>query len=70
MSSVGNLGPECDQIYEGRELELEQRELLITLARLDDRFDAGTISAEDYRIQRESHKTELRDLMKEMETLK
>ncbi len=52
-----------------RELELEQRELLIALARLDDRFDAGGISADDYHAQRETHKTELKELMKELESL-
>src|SRR5262249_8947174 len=31
-----------------RQLELDRRELLIALARLDDRFDEGRISTEDY----------------------
>lgn len=46
-----------------RALELQQRELLIALARLDDRYEAGGISQQEYQAQRDVQKAELRDLM-------
>ncbi len=49
------------------ELERERRDLLIALARLDDRFDEGRISAEDYAAQRDVQKAELRALMQRLE---
>jgi hypothetical protein len=48
-------------------LEVERRELLVALARLDDRYDEGKIDAEDYRTQRDAQKSELRDLMLRIE---
>ena len=61
-------GPAPDPL-ERRELELQRRELLISLARLDDRYDAGGLSAEDYRSQRDVQKAELRELMQRIEAL-
>lgn len=51
-----------------RELELERRELLISLARLDDRYDAGRISNEDYVAQRDVQKAELRAIMERLQS--
>ncbi|MDE3074579.1 MAG: hypothetical protein KGJ86_04050 [Chloroflexota bacterium] len=51
-----------------RQLELEQRDLLIAMARLDDRYEAGKITQEDYRLQREANKAELRELMRQLES--
>ncbi len=59
------LAPAVDR----RELEIERRELLIALARLDDRFDAGKIRAEDYHAQRDAQKAELRAVMAQLERL-
>jgi hypothetical protein len=52
-----------------QQLETERRELLIALARLDDRFDAGRISSEDYRSQRDAQKAELREVLQQLEAL-
>lgn len=48
-------------------LEVERRELLISLARLDDRYDEGKIAQEDYQAQRDVQKSELRELMLRLE---
>jgi len=50
-------------------LEVERRELLIALARLDDRYDEGKLSQEDYNAQRDSRKSELRAVMHQLEAL-
>jgi hypothetical protein len=50
-------------------LEAQRRDLLVTLARLDDRHDAGKVSDEDYHSQRDVHKAELRSLIQEIESL-
>jgi hypothetical protein len=52
-----------------QQLEAQRRELLITLARLDDRFDEGKIAASDYQDQREVQKAELRAIMQQLEAL-
>jgi hypothetical protein len=49
-------------------LETERRELLVALASLDDRHDAGSVSEEDYRSQRDEHKAELRAVMQRIES--
>ncbi|HVA24420.1 MAG TPA: hypothetical protein VMW62_08505 [Chloroflexota bacterium] len=48
-------------------LESERRELLIALARLDDRHDAGAVSEQDYRAQRDEQKAELRAVIQRLE---
>ena len=50
-------------------LETERRDLLLALARLDDRHDAGDVSEEDYRLQRDNHKAELRTLIQHIESI-
>ncbi len=52
-----------------RQLEMERRELLIVLARLDDRYDEGSISSDDYNVQREAGKSELHELIRRIEAL-
>jgi hypothetical protein len=51
------------------DLEVQRRELLIALARLDDRHDAGQILEDDYQAQRDVRKAELRDLLQQIEAL-
>jgi hypothetical protein len=43
--------------------------MLIALARLDDRHDAGSVSEEDYRAQRDEQKAELRAVIQQIESL-
>ncbi|HLY65182.1 MAG TPA: hypothetical protein VKU60_06600, partial [Chloroflexota bacterium] len=50
-----------------QELQADRRELLIALARLDDRFDGGKISQADYQAQREVQKAELREVIAQLE---
>jgi hypothetical protein len=50
-----------------QDLVVERRQLLIALARLDDRFDEGKISREDYQAQRDAYKAELREVMEYLE---
>lgn len=49
------------------DLIVERRELLIALARLDDRFDEGKVSREDYQAQRDAYKAELREVIEQLE---
>ncbi|HEX6511401.1 MAG TPA: hypothetical protein VF157_03820 [Chloroflexota bacterium] len=51
------------------QLAMERRELLISLARLDDRYEAGRISKEDYRAQRDVQKAELKAIIQQLEAL-
>ncbi|HEU0169424.1 MAG TPA: hypothetical protein VFS62_16730 [Chloroflexota bacterium] len=51
------------------ELEIQRRDLLVALARLDDRHDAGQLAEEDYQSQRDVRKAELRDLIEQIEAL-
>ncbi|MFI5267518.1 MAG: hypothetical protein ACHQ7M_09095 [Chloroflexota bacterium] len=50
-------------------LETERRDLLVGLARLDDRHDAGSVSEDDYRTQRDEQKSELRAVIQQIESL-
>ena len=52
-----------------QQLETERRELLIALARLDDRHDEGKVAEDDYRAQRDVQKAELRTIIQQLETL-
>ncbi|HLG73199.1 MAG TPA: hypothetical protein VK009_22485 [Chloroflexota bacterium] len=56
-------------VVDRRQLESERRDLLIALARLDDRFDEGRISSEDYRNQRDAQKAELLEILQQLEAL-
>jgi hypothetical protein len=51
------------------ELVVERRELLVAMARLDDRFDEGKLSREDYQSQRDAYKEELREVMLQLEAM-
>ena len=61
--------PVPQAVVDRQSLEDQRRELLIGLARLDDRHDAGVVSDEDYRSQRDVQKAELRGLIQQIEGL-